>query len=388
MADPPAWDFGPVAATTRWIAGYGLATTNVPPADALDHATWMTFRAECERHRLGGLLVAAATNGDLPVTDRQRAEMATLEIELTRHRTAYDARCRAPLAALADHGIEVLLLKGAALPWSDYPDPQWRPTGDLDVLVRTEDLYRSVQVLEGLGGRLLNPEPAPGYATHVFKGLTIVLEGGFEVDLHRILSWGSFGVRVPAADLWTSPRTFDRFGTPAQTLDRARTLLHLSAHMLLLGAVRLSEARDVAQLLADPLLDVDEVLRVARAWRQEAVLATAIRLSVRELGLAAEGSPLIGWSADVPVSRGDRARLRIEQPTSPIKGVEQLAVFASLPRGPGRRIQLRALLRPTTGTDPNLGMRLRSFARRSRRREIPTPAAPTPQEYRERADVQ
>ncbi len=194
---------------------------------------------------------------------RSAAEVAKCELELTLRRTAYDEWCRAPLATLADADIDVRMLKGSALPWSDYPDPQLRPTSDLDLLVRTSDLHDAVDLLVESGGKLLNPEPADGYATHVFKGLTVLLESGLEVDLHRLLSWGSFGVRVPADDLWAPGRTFDHLGVPAITFDRPRTLVHVSGHLLLLGAWRLSEARDVAQLLADPLLDIDETLAVA-----------------------------------------------------------------------------------------------------------------------------
>ncbi len=260
------------------------------------------------------------------------------------------------------------MLKGSALPWSDYPDPQLRPTSDLDLLVRSADLHRAVEVLEASRGRLLNPEPAEGYATHVFKGFTVLLDTGIEIDLHRLLSWGSFGVRVPMDDLWETSRAFDHLGEPALTLDRPRTLVHLAGHLLLLGAVRASEARDVAQLLADPLLDVDDALDVAARWKQEAVLATAIRLAERDLALPGHTSPLLRWAAKQHVSRLDRTRLRIERPTSPVRGIEQVAVFASLPRGPGRGIQARAWLRPEPGTDPSPGDRLERFVRTSRRR--------------------
>jgi hypothetical protein len=57
------------------------------------------------------------------------------------------------LAALRKEGIEALPLKGAALAPLYYPDPLTRPLGDLDILVRPEDVARGTQVLESLGYR-------------------------------------------------------------------------------------------------------------------------------------------------------------------------------------------------------------------------------------------
>ena len=246
MADAPPWGFEELSPAARWVLAHGLPTRLRPPDAALDAEEWSRLRGECTNNRLSGLLVDAVTGGDLPTNDDQRADAAAIELELTSVRSLYDEICRPPLAALEEAGIEFRLLKGSSLPWIDYPDPQLRPTSDLDVLVPGDDLARAAEVVEALGGTLVNPEPAPGYARHVFKGLTVRLDSGLEVDLHRILAWGPFGVRVPEADLWSPGRTVDRLGRTATTLDADRTLVHLAGHLMLLGAVRASEVRDVA----------------------------------------------------------------------------------------------------------------------------------------------
>ena len=355
------------------MLGHGLPTTLRPPTSVLSARDWSRLRDECASNRLTGLLVDAVSTGALATNDEQRADAAALELELTTVRSLYDEVCRRPLAALEAAGIEHRLLKGSALPWSDYPDPQLRPTADLDVLVPGDQLLRAAEVTEALGGELVNPEPARGYARHVFKGLTVRLDSGLEVDLHRTLAWGPFGVRIPEADLWSPGRTFDRLGRPAKTLDVDRTLVHLAGHLLLLGAVRASEVRDVAQLACAPTLDGDRVVAIARRWGYESVLATALRMAEHEVRLTDGAHPLHDWATRQPVSLRDRAWLRMERPTAPLRGLEQAAVFIELGDLRSRRIQLRALLRPIPGTDPSVrarASRLRGGARASRPRSL------------------
>jgi hypothetical protein len=64
--------------------------------------------------------------------------------------------------ALADAGLRALLVKGAALALTVYPDPAARPMRDLDLLVRPEDEARAVAALVARGGRA----HAPGGRAH------------------------------------------------------------------------------------------------------------------------------------------------------------------------------------------------------------------------------
>ena len=57
------------------------------------------------------------------------------------------------LAVLAKEKIEVLVFKGPALLEQVYKDPGLRPMGDIDILVRFQDLAAAGRVLEGLGYR-------------------------------------------------------------------------------------------------------------------------------------------------------------------------------------------------------------------------------------------
>lgn len=358
MADAPEWGFPDLSPVARWLLGHGLDTTLDGPDSPLDESEWRTLCSQAAAHRIEGHLIAAVTAGTLPTTDAQRADAAALEVAASRIRTRYDEICLPVLDALAAAHIPVRLLKGSALPWSDYPDPQLRPTADLDLLVPGSWLLAAAATLGDLGGTEINPEPTAGFALEVFKGLTIKMPSGLEVDLHRILSWGPLGVRVPEADLWAPGRSFDRLGHTFVTLDVERTLIHVSAHLLLLGVLRASEVRDVAQLATSPPLDADRALGIARRWGQEAILAVALRMAERELALVTEDLPLFAWAAEHRVSVRDRLWLRTDRPDAPIRGVEPFAVLVELPGFHPRITLLRALLAPRPGTDPSFGSRV------------------------------
>ncbi len=365
MADPPAWGFPDLTPTARWVLGHGLPTSIRAPVAPLGDTAWRALVGACSAHRLGGHLIAAVVDGTLPTTPAQRVETARLELEATRTRIRYDEVCRPVLEALAEARIPVRLLKGSALPWSDYPSPQLRPTADLDILVPGRRLHDAVEVLGAAGGRIVNPEPTDRYALEVFKGLTVAMPSGLEVDLHRILSWGPLGVRVPEVDLWAPARHFDRLGRTAETLDVDRTLVHVCAHLLLLGALRASEVRDVAQLAVTPDLQPDRVLSIARRWGHESVVAVALRMAERELRLLPEAHPLADWAFRFRPPIRDRIWLRTDRPDAPIRRVEPATVFIELPGWRPRVTLLRALFAPAPGTDPSFGVRVGGILRRA-----------------------
>lgn len=60
--------------------------------------------------------------------------------------------------ALQQAGLTAMLVKGAAMALSVYPKPWHREMGDIDLLVRPDDLASAVAVLEQLGGERVSYE--------------------------------------------------------------------------------------------------------------------------------------------------------------------------------------------------------------------------------------
>src|SRR5262249_3453555 len=79
-----------------------------------------------------------------PALDRAAGDYAALEyvqrLEIARL-----------LAGFADHGVRSLLMKGAALAYTVYPDPTLRPHDGIDLLVPPGDPERAAAALIALG---------------------------------------------------------------------------------------------------------------------------------------------------------------------------------------------------------------------------------------------
>jgi hypothetical protein len=364
-----AGERGPFAALegpARWVVAHGLPTGLVAPSGPLAPEDWDQLVTTCERHRTDGLLVAAIAAGDLPADASQLAEAAALELTMTRTRMVYEPRLVEVVAQLAAWGIETRVLKGCALAHLDYPDPQMRPTGDIDLLVRGDQIDDLVDRLAADGAVRLDPDPVVGYAGLVGKGATMLLAGGGELDLHRLLVWGPIGVRLPPDELWTTSRSWMLDGHELATLGLEETLIHLCLHLVVGGSVRALSLRDVAQLLVAADLEVERVTGLARRWRVEAAVAEAVQLSVRELDLD-QAVPVADWAAGYAPGPRDRLWLRVDRPERALPALEPFATWIELRSVEARWMLVRATLRPAPGTWPSPARRLRRLGARAAR---------------------
>jgi len=329
MARPPAWQFD-LDAPTRAVLVHGLSGVPRPLPIRVVGSDWTRLRADCEQHRLDGLLVSAAVTGVILTDDAGRADAAALEVDLTRRRMAHEAELVTVVGWLAEAGVPTRVLKGVALAHLDHPDPQHRPPGDLDLLVRGYDLTTAVGELRARGAGLLENDPAPGYATVVGKGTTVAVARGPEIDLHRLLVWGPFGVRVRPEDLWRPGRTVALGDAAIDTLDVEATLVHVALHLTVLG------------------------------WRRA--------LSVRDVGVLLLGDAVDRWARRSSSSWRDRAWLRIERPEEPLGVLEPVATYLELRTSAERAMLRRASLHPAPGTWPTPLGRLRRVVGRSAER--------------------
>lgn len=355
------FDLDPVV---RWIAASGLPTELDPPTGPLTPEAWHRVETAAARHRLDGLLVAAVASGQLPTDGDQRRRAAQIEIDLTRARMGLEHRTADQVEWFEAHGIEVRLLKGSALGHLDYPDPQLRPTSDIDLLVRAAQLDEAVAVLEERGAVRTDPDPVPGYAAVTGKGATLAVAGGLEIDLHRLLVWGPLGVRTPTDELWATGRTFVLDGRSVSTLGLEETLLHACYHLVVSGWRRAVSLRDLAQLMGAPHLDAERAMGLARRWGAEAVLAAAVAVAIDQLGLPGQGS-LVEWARGYRASRRDQLWLRIDRPEDHVAGFESVATFLELRSRAERAMFMSATFRPVPGTWPTPRARLSALARRT-----------------------
>ncbi len=223
---------------------------------------WDGVAAQAEMHGLAPLLYAHTRAAGVQLPSPVRRELQGLYL---RHRDANrvrtDVLCNI-LSAYQAAGVPALVLKGAALSHTVYPEPGLRPMSDLDILVREGDLRRAQSLLDSLG--FAAPLPAgPAVAHRHLAAAALHVEGlAVRVEIHHKLFSDYFDhaasfiralarpVSAPAGtDLTGLPRSpvrspwgeleglaapphpFDLPGLTAHTLSYEDTLGHLSRHL-------------------------------------------------------------------------------------------------------------------------------------------------------------
>ena len=140
------------------------------------------------------------------------------------------------LQASAAAGLDLLVLKGAALAETLYPHPGLRPFGDIDILVRPEDAPRAKLLLERLGytvapavwGALLRgADTQANFFQHTGRGIVVV-------ELHTGLLNNAFfrgHVVLDTNGLWSRACPARLADTAALVLGPEDQLLHLCLHL-------------------------------------------------------------------------------------------------------------------------------------------------------------
>lgn len=293
------------------VAAYGLpGSTHALPHTPLSERRWQRLVRAAASERLVGLLGAAVADEAFPVTDAQLEELAV------HHRNAMIVTLRVERAAqqamafLAEAGVPTRALKGLALGHLSYPEPEQRPTGDVDVLVPSARFDEAIAALTAAGARRLLPELRPGFDRRFAKAVTMTAPDGHNVlDVHRTFVMGPFGFAIDLDELMTGGQEFAIGDTVMSALGREERLLH-AAYNVAVGErpPRTLSLRDVAQLILIDRADPDRTRELARAWGAQAVLAEAIEETWRRLRLH-DRTSLTSWAASYRATPVEQRRL-------------------------------------------------------------------------------
>ena len=266
------------------IAAYGLDGRE-EPID-VGHDEWRRLIEFISAQRLSGIAAAAAGAGVLRLDDAQAEELRGIHVADMTWTLALE---RALLRIAREAGTEDLdhiVLKGPALAHRFYPDPSWRAFTDIDLLVRTADWRRACAVLERLGFHRQRPEPRAGFDERFGKAAVHIDGQGLNVDLHRTLVLGSFGLWMRPEELFDRTIPFTVAGVPFRRLDDTAMLLHACVHAALgFQDPLLMPLRDLAQVTCLGNIDWEEFGRWAARWKLSGVVGHAFDLAERLLGL-------------------------------------------------------------------------------------------------------
>ena len=326
---PGACGVSTVADPTRALLGrivaWDLDAVDAPlPHQALDDRAWRDLLRLVRAQRAEGPVVGAIVAGALAVTPSQqdqaigahRAAMS-LTLVLERELLALDAQLR---HAGGDHRV----VKGVATAHLDEVDPSARAFGDVDLLVPARSMAAAVAVVEAAGGTRRHPEPRPGFDARFSKGVSFRFARNVEIDLHRTLAPGPFGLLVDLDELLAGVEPFTIGTRELLALDRPGRFLHACYHAVLGDALpRLTSLRDLVRTVPRDADECRVVLGRSARWHARAVVAAAIDHAVTAFG----------WHPPEPLASWVRHEPR------PAREVRWLAAYA----GEGRLPALQAI---------------------------------------------
>jgi hypothetical protein len=292
------------------------------------------------------LAVESAAAGTLLLNEEQGAAL------LTAHRRAM-AWClgvERKLVGLADafdaEGIGFAVLKGASVAHTMYPESCLRSFADVDLLVSTLDYGRACALLGRLGHVRQQPEPRPGFDVRFGKASVHKHpEDGIEVDLHRTLVLGSFGLWIRPEELLERRAPFMLAGQKLNRLDDTGMLLNVAMHAVLgWWPPRLVPLRDVLQVTDMGLVEWGVLERWCKEWHLRAVLDRAYSAAAETFGsaLPAELTPI-----SRSVSTGEQKALKHYEGTRRSSGGTALGAIRAIPGVRSKLAYMGALLFPS-----------------------------------------
>lgn len=241
---------------------------------------WETTVRDADRHGLTPLLYRG-----LKETDMARQLPAGLAAQLEEQRFGLAARnmmlaneLGGILRAFEDRQLPCAPLRGLALAERLYGDIAARPMGDLDLLVRKEDLSEVTAIFRNLGYREVNRRPGFAQAFGNTFELYKDRHGWVIVEPHWSIAYPPFVDRVDMEAIWNRCVRGQVVGADAWLLSPEDLFVHLCFHLIHRG--------DSAPLLW--FYELDCLLRheeTALDWRQVVLIArqTGLELFVAEV---------------------------------------------------------------------------------------------------------
>ncbi|MGH2692154.1 MAG: nucleotidyltransferase family protein [Actinomycetota bacterium] len=359
---------GQADALARFIAAFGMSPADpteggagraVPDADAA------ALTGQLAIERLTGLATAAMDAGRLVIGEVHKRRILDHHERAMMQALALERQLLAVASAFEERGLEMVVLKGPVLANLVYPDPSWRPFGDLDVLVRTKDWREACQQLSEFGFVRRLPEPRLGFDERFGKAAVHRRSDGLEVDLHRSLVLGPFGFWIRSEELFDRTQEFRLAGRSLKRLDDAALFLHACVHALGWRPSLLLTLRDVAETAHLGQLDWAEAVELARRWRIGPVVRHALETSAASLRVRLPDQ--VGAFLEATPSKWERRVLSAYTGTRRAKGGIALLTIRALPDLRSKMAYVRALVYPSRDfLDARAGGRQGSYLARWR----------------------
>ena len=192
-------------------------------SERIDQVDWESF-SEDDWSRFGNMAIAEGVaplihwtfkhedTSRIEIPTTVKAQLMAAYYNTTAQNQVMFQELERILEALDKAGIPVIVLKGAALATTVYPEIGLRPMGDLDLLVPRDHIEASFFAVEHLGYRNINERPTSTLDWDFEHHLTIIKESEPKVhlELHWNLIAGDADWRSPNLDwFWANKEPID-----------------------------------------------------------------------------------------------------------------------------------------------------------------------------------
>jgi len=243
--------------------------------------------------RENAITVLAARAERLPprlVPPEASARMRGLSLIWTLKLRQLEKRLAESLHALDVAGIEVALLKGAALAHTTYPTFTDRPMADLDLLVAPEQAGRAFELMLACGWKVeeLQFSLDAWEAHHHLPPLSDCSGSGLRLEIHQAPLAPGHPFLLDSRELLAGARIISVRGVRVRVPEPHRHVVHASVHFAWSHRCEsggLTVFRDIATLRASGVLQWDALLDAARSARAETSVYWTLRVAQALTGL-------------------------------------------------------------------------------------------------------
>ncbi len=273
-----------------WLAGAKL-----PPGPAVDprQIDWSRVITTVYEQRMLPLLHGALVEqlGRLEGNAARLQLLWNAQRENAQRNLALAAETLHLLDTLEKEGVPALAFKGCVLSLAVYGNLSTRKAGDIDLLIRREDVWRALEILARCGYRAYRERSPAEAAGHLaFDCEWELLNAGkrIGVDLHWDFSGHNCGLPVPEllSHIWSRQTTTTLCGRQIRSLANEDLVLMLCIHAAKHYWQRLEWIHTLARLLNQSAdLDWAALFAFARTCRMERILALGLLICDEVYGL-------------------------------------------------------------------------------------------------------
>jgi len=289
----------------RAVARHGVVGGDTGPVSVAPEQV-ATLLVEATAHKLVGLLDQAVADGVVRCDEESAVRVGDRAVEVAAWSVQLERHLLVVHDLFDDAGLPHRFVKGATVAHRFYSHPGLRMSVDVDALVEPAELDRAVALLVEAGHTRQQRDPYPGFSRRYAKSVSLRSAAGIEVDLHRVIPDGPFGLRASPDVVWTRPAGAVAVGgREVPALDPVAAFVQACVNAVAsYDMVSLASLRDVVEVAAAVAGVVPELRSLAAAMGVEACLAEAVAHAVVELGWDAPAS--VAEIARWPISARER----------------------------------------------------------------------------------